>query len=86
MIRYKSFNSFLQCCYHPWEDLATFVYKQAAKLKICLNPSILSLLTIIYCKTLTIYISNLTKNLLFALKKSFVDVVASLKWQKWQEK
>jgi len=54
-------------------------------LETCLNPSILWLLTIIYYKTLMIYILNLTKKKILS-KKSFVDVVAFLNWQTWQKK
>ncbi len=45
------------------KKITTFCYKQVVYLDTCLNPSILWLLIIFYCKKMTIYILNLTKTI-----------------------
>jgi hypothetical protein len=65
------------------KDLTTFGYRQVVELEVCLNLSILLLLTIIYCKTLTMYIFNFKKFKKNLSKISFANVVAPLIWQNW---
>jgi hypothetical protein len=48
-----------------------FGYKQVVELETCLNPSILWLPTIIYCKKLTVHFVNLTQFDFFSFKKNF---------------
>jgi hypothetical protein len=56
----------------------TYKSNKVVKLETCLNPSILWLPNIIYCKNLTIYIFNLTQIYLFSFKFIFLLMLSPL--------